>query len=104
MSAPARTYFCKNGHVAANYCHGEHPCGDELPENCPVCGYKGKFYCQLEWGDKDYDQLVPTASIRNEIIETNAQVTIRNYNGDLVEGFLIRSVPVYDISKLFNYL
>lgn len=78
MGKPATAYFCKNGHLHDQSGHHEYCDTDLLFESeyckryvdptyspkeilCKFCGKK--LCCVLEWGDFEYDQVVPTEPI-----------------------------------------
>lgn len=74
MSSPGYAVFCANGHLVKLVGHSELDFTEVTI--CPYCKSK-KFYTQLEWGDEDYSQFVPSQPIGKK-----------------------NNVIVYDISKL----
>lgn len=95
MSAPSRTYFCKNGHVVIHFDHGNWFEEDECPKNCSVCD-STEIRSVVAWGDSDYpsSEDVPTNPINYE------QQLLMNVSRKTIKE--IPSLPVYDVSKLFG--
>ena len=95
MGSPARAYFCSNGHLLASYGHHEVSFIDdddeEYPIPCPVCGCD-KVDSQWEWGDDDYNQLVPV-----EAIGFDDEERVDHYGNK----YFIK-VDKYDVSRLFE--
>lgn len=77
IGAPSTTWFCKNGHMVANYSHHNIP-KEHDKEPCPICGERVWFVC--EWGNPDYKdwQKVPVMPIENS------------------------DIPIYNVSNLFR--
>jgi len=94
MSAPARTYFCKNGHVVIHFNHGDWFEENECPKSCPGCD-STEIKSVVEWGDLDYSssESVPITPIRYE-----PQYLV-NVERRTVKG---QPLPVYDMFKLFG--
>ena len=98
MSAPARTYFCKNGHVVADYGHGvlgpdffDDSVEDECPDRCPVCGCS-EIRNHHEWGDSDYEQCIP--------VEPTGQTEVGREDHRGNRYFVL--INQYDVSRLFD--
>lgn len=91
MGIPGRTYFCHNGHIV--YSFGHHEWGEDMDDDwspkCEICG-STNIQCHTEWGDKDYEQLVPTTPLGG----TRSKCNCCNGLGYNVEKY-------YDVSKLF---
>ena len=67
MSSPGYAVFCATGHLVKLVGHSEI---DYTEVNmCPYCKSK-EFYTQLEWGDDDYEQFVPSQIIgrKNKVV------------------------------------
>jgi len=87
MGAPARTWFCRNGHVAEDYGHHEMGPENEGQNPCRFCGEIG-LKVITEWQDEDYWEdgkpVIPLEEIR---VETKT-IEVK--------------IPVFDVSKLFG--
>lgn len=86
MGAPARTWFCKNGHVVEDYGHHEMGPENEGRNPCRFCD-ETEVRCVIEWEDEDYWEdgkpIVPIKEI------------------GVVEKTITVKIPVFDVSKLF---
>lgn len=67
MGCPATTWFCKNGHIVAEYPHHYIPQNHDK-EPCPICGARVWFVC--EWGNPDYRQRVSVNPISSGDVST----------------------------------
>ena len=77
MSAPAITWFCRNGHLVSDIPHGYTA---EKPTKCQYCNSK-ELWSTLEWGNLDYGKpIVPVKPIKYE--HKTIEVDIPVYNVD----------------------
>ena len=87
MGAPARTWFCSNGHVAEDYFHHQIGPENEGQNPCRFCG-EVKLKSVHEWQDDDYWEdgkpEVPLKEIRIE------------------EKYILVKIPVFNVKKLFG--
>lgn len=87
MGAPARTWFCANGHITEDYAHHELGDENEGQHPCSECGC-AKILCVTEWQDEEYwdnhKPIVPLEPV------------------SYVEKIIKINVPVFDVSKLFE--
>lgn len=99
MGAPGMAWFCPNGHLVQLTRHHELA---EDPEFCPECGAR-EFGEVFEWGDPDYhedvDDPVPCYPIRRDVVRTRIPEAI-DAQGNPIEAYVDRRVPIYDVSKL----
>ncbi len=99
MGAPAMAWFCPKGHLVQRTAH--HEIADD-PKRCHECGAR-RFGTVFEWGDPDYhenvDEPVPQKPTRYEVKRTRIPEAV-NAEGNPIEAYVDRRVPVYDVSKL----